>query len=154
MLRIVAIDRLRFAPFRAAADEYLGRLRRYVAVEERELKPSQGRRSDAEVRADESARLLDALPAGATYVVALDERGRTPTSPELARLLGRQIELARPIALLLGGALGHDESLRTRADLVLALSALTLPHELARVVLYEQLYRAMTILRGEPYHKS
>lgn len=149
---VLAIDRLRQAPLRSVADDYLKRLRRYVSCDERELKPTRGRRSDTELRADESARLLGAVPPGA-YLIALDERGRTPTSVELAELLRRQLDLSREIVLVVGGALGHHPSLRERADLVLALSTLTLPHELARVVLYEQLYRAMTILRGEPYHK-
>jgi len=151
-LTVLAIDKLRYRPWREAADEYLGRLERYGSVEERELKPTQGRRRKDQRRSDESTRLLEAAPQGA-WLIALDERGKQMKSRSLARRIQRERSVGRTICCLVGGALGHDPSLRQRADFVLGLSKLTLPHELARVVLYEQLYRAMTIIRGEPYHK-
>jgi 23S rRNA (pseudouridine1915-N3)-methyltransferase len=85
--------------------------------------------------------------------VLLDERGTEETSAALARRVARWLERGQDVALVVGGSDGLSDAVRARADEVLALSRMTLPHRLARVVLLEQLYRAMTILRGEPYHK-
>jgi 23S rRNA (pseudouridine1915-N3)-methyltransferase len=86
-------------------------------------------------------------------VVLLDERGTEETSAALAKRVARWQAQARDVALVIGGSDGLSDAVRARGDEVLALSRMTLPHRLARVVLLEQLYRAMTILRGEPYHK-
>ena len=85
--------------------------------------------------------------------MALDERGREMTSPELARRVGSWLEGGRDVALVVGGSDGLSEDVLARADERLSLSRLTLAHRLVRLVLVEQHYRAMTILRGEPYHK-
>jgi 23S rRNA (pseudouridine1915-N3)-methyltransferase len=85
---------------------------------------------------------------------ALDERGKQLDSAELARALQKQMTAGSPgIAFLIGGAEGLPEEARASADLVLSLGRLTLAHRLARLVLLEQLYRALTIIRGEPYHR-
>jgi 23S rRNA (pseudouridine1915-N3)-methyltransferase len=86
-------------------------------------------------------------------VVALDERGSEYTSVELARRVERWLHAGRDVALVIGGADGLSVDAMARAGEKLALSRMTLAHRLARLVLVEQLYRAMTILRGEPYHK-
>jgi len=88
-----------------------------------------------------------ALPKNA-YVVALDERGKDLTTEQFAKLLQRET------AFVIGGADGLDEKIRKEAALLLRLSALTLPHALAQVVLLEQIYRAATILTGHPYHRA
>jgi 23S rRNA (pseudouridine1915-N3)-methyltransferase len=88
-----------------------------------------------------------APPKGARLVV-LDERGRDYTTDQFARLLGE------PSAFVIGGAEGLSAALKDRADLLLRLSSLTLPHALAQVLLVEQLYRAATLLTGHPYHRS
>jgi 23S rRNA (pseudouridine1915-N3)-methyltransferase len=85
--------------------------------------------------------------------VALDERGRALATAPLAAQLGRWRDEGREVAFLIGGPDGLDPAVRQEADLVLALSALTLPHALARVVLAEQLYRAFSILHNHPYHR-
>jgi 23S rRNA (pseudouridine1915-N3)-methyltransferase len=143
-LIVAAVGRLKAGPLRELQDEYLKRLAAaasLVEVEERRKLPDL-RRREAEL-------LLGAVPSG-MRVVALDERGRSLTSPDFARRLGDLGEAA----FLLGGADGLDESVRTRADVVLALGAMTWPHLLARVMLLEQLYRATTILAGHPYHRG
>jgi len=150
-IHCVAIDKVRYKPFRAACDEYLGRLKHYLKLTERELKPGT-RSKPSQVKTDEAQRLLAAVSTG-HLIVALDERGARWDSPTLAQWLGTQRDLSRPVTFLIGGAAGLAPEVRDAADVTLRLSDLTLPHELARVVLYEQLYRAMTILRGEPYHK-
>jgi 23S rRNA (pseudouridine1915-N3)-methyltransferase len=150
-LHCIAIDRLRSPHYRAAADDYLQRLRRYLPCQELELKPFQARSVDV-VRQHEAEKLLQASPEGAK-LIALDERGRSMNSTDFARWIGSHVDLSQDLCFVIGGAHGLDQQVRDRAKLLLQLSDMTLPHELARVVLYEQLYRAMTILRGEPYHK-
>ena len=90
-----------------------------------------------------------------TYRIALDERGWRPTTTELVQRIDalEQRGDIKTVTFLIGGADGHSEDLRGSCDLVLSLSSLTLQHELALVVLLEQLYRAYTIKRGEPYHR-
>ena len=117
-----------------------------VVVAEEPHGPQDRRR---EVEAD---RLLAAVKPGGR-VVALDERGRGMTSPALAERIGTwRDQGVRHISLLIGGSYGLHERVREQADLILALSELTFPHQLVRVVLAEQLYRAFTILEGRPYH--
>lgn len=103
------------------------------------------------VRAREGERLRAALPPKA-YAVALDARGKECTTEELAVWLSARELDARPLAFLIGGHQGLDEATLAAAHERLALSRLTLTHELARLVLLEQLYRAMTIKAGHPYH--
>jgi 23S rRNA (pseudouridine1915-N3)-methyltransferase len=86
-------------------------------------------------------------------MIACDVQGRTMTSEEFAKCLQDLRERARNVAILIGGAFGLGEAVRRRASSTLSLAPWTLPHELARLVLAEQLYRAGTIGRGEPYHK-
>ncbi len=109
-------------------------------------------RTPEESRRLEGERLRERLPAGAE-TVALDLHGAPWSSEDLARLLGRWRDASRPMAFLVGGSGGLDPALTAACRHRWSLGAITLPHELARVVLLEQLYRAFTILRGEPYHK-
>lgn len=154
-LRILCVGR----PGRLLADaiaEYERRAGRYwnlATVELREERAGKGR-SAADVRGRESTRLLERVPAG-LEVVALTRRGSHWDSTRLARRLERQAVMARPgIVFLIGGAIGLDDRAIDRADECISLSSFTLPHDLARLVLTEQLYRAGTIVRGEPYHKG
>jgi 23S rRNA (pseudouridine1915-N3)-methyltransferase len=119
-----------------------------------EIKPEKGRsRSEGEIIDIESRRLIAALPPQGK-VVTLDERGREMTSVELSRWLEKEtIHNPHGVSFVMGGDLGLNDEIRSRAGLVLALSQMTLPHELARVVLLEQLYRACTLIRNIAYHK-
>ena len=137
--RVVAVGRLRATVFRAACDDYLARLKRYARVEEWEAK--------------DEARLLEAVPEGSRLVV-LAERGEEWTSEQLADWTARWEMDGRDLAFAIGGAEGVPEPVLERAERVWSLSRLTFPHELARVLVYEQLYRAYTIRRGEPYHRG
>jgi 23S rRNA (pseudouridine1915-N3)-methyltransferase len=120
-----------------------------VEVEVREA----SRASSAAVQLkDEAGRLREKLPAG-SRVVVLDRSGKGLTSEALARELDKWRTAARPVSLVIGGSNGLAPDLVQSADLAWSLGPLTLPHELARVVVLEQVYRAWTILRGEPYHK-
>jgi 23S rRNA (pseudouridine1915-N3)-methyltransferase len=101
----------------------------------------------------EAEALLRGLPDGAT-LVALDREGQAWTSEELAARVDRWRGAARPVAFMIGGSDGLAPALVARAGERWSLGPLTLPHELARVVVYEQLYRAFTILEGHPYHRA
>lgn len=108
--------------------------------------------SPTQVSEREGDRLLARVPATAA-LVACDEGGRSFTSAGFAAWLGDRRDAAQDVAFVIGGAYGLSPGVRARATLSLALAAWTLPHEMARLVLAEQLYRAGTLLRGEPYHK-
>lgn len=148
----MAVGRPR-GPLREAAADYearLGRALRLEVVEVREEPLQRG--TTAEVLAREAARIAPQVDG--LRVVCLDRAGTALGSEELAALL-REAEERPPqrTAFVIGGSAGLDPALLARADRRLSLGPLTLPHQLARVVLAEQLYRATTILRGEPYHR-
>ncbi len=150
-LTLVAVGKLR-PVFRAAADEYLGRLPRYGRIAEFEVREA-GRAPNAEEGCrQEGARLRERIGAG-SHLVALDREGTAWSSEKLAVRLDHWRLAARPVTLLLGGSHGLDPALLASCNERWSLGPLTLPHELARVVVYEQLYRAWTILHHEPYHK-
>jgi 23S rRNA (pseudouridine1915-N3)-methyltransferase len=151
-LRLLAVGRDRSGLFAPAVDEYVKRLGRVVRFELTELPEARRHAGTPQAKAEEGETILKRLAPG-ERVVALDERGDQPTSVELARRVGRWLEGGRDVALVIGGADGLAEAVLARADERLGLSRLTLAHRLARLVLVEQLYRATTILRGEPYHK-
>lgn len=151
-LALVAVGALR-PGFREMCDEYLRRLGRYAKATEHEVKEA-GRVPEGPARrAEEARRLREALPAGA-HVVALARDGKSWTSAELAKRLDQWRLAARPVALVIGGSTGLDPEFIQGAHERWSLGPLTLPHELARVVIAEQLYRAFTILEGGPYHKG
>jgi 23S rRNA (pseudouridine1915-N3)-methyltransferase len=102
---------------------------------------------------EEGKRILAALRAD-THLVMLDERGRSRTSLALSEWLGERLRDGRELAFAIGGPDGFAEPVRTRAQESWSLSPLTLPHALVRVVLIEQLYRAVTLLDGHPYHRE
>jgi len=137
--RLVAVGRMKNAALRAACDDYIDRLRHYTTVEEREVK--------------DEARVLGAVPEG-TRLVALTRRGEEWTSGQLAEWAGRWEMDGRDVAFAIGGSETLPDDVLRKADRLWSLGRLTLPHELARVVVYEQLYRAYTIRRGEPYHRG
>jgi len=143
------------AEFGEAAEKYLGRIERFFPVQVTEVaaeKSRRNKRDDAIIHA-ESARLVAAIPPQGTTVV-LDERGRLQDSLRFAKWLERQtIHNPHGVHFVLGGDLGLDDAIRERGDMLLALSPMTLPHELARVVLLEQMYRACTLMRNVTYHK-
>jgi 23S rRNA (pseudouridine1915-N3)-methyltransferase len=152
---LVVVGRVR-GMMDAPVAEFERRARRYFPLEVVEVKEesaSRGRTAQ-QVMEEEGKRLLARVPAGAE-VVALDRKGAAWSSERLARYLDELAIRASPgTAFLIGGAFGLSDEVLARADHRLSLSALTFPHELARLMMAEQLYRAGTILRGEPYHKG
>ena len=136
---VVAEGKLRQAPSRALCDDYLKRLRRYTRTEMIEVRGAD--------------RLRAAVPADARSV-AVTPDGSGWSSAEVARRLARWKLEGRDVAFVVGGADGLPRSLVDEAEARWSLSPLTLPHELARVLVLEQLYRAESILKGEPYHRG
>lgn len=150
---VVSVDRLRAGWARDAVKEYLGRAARYCAVERQVVKAARG---DGPAAAEEEGeRILKAAAlTGSDRLVALDPAGVALPSEEWARLLeGWAAEGVARVVFAVGGAAGLAPLVRAAAHRTVSLGPQTLSHELAQVVLSEQLYRAWTIVRGEPYHK-
>lgn len=150
---IIAVGRLKGWAAEGCED-YLERLRRYFPVEVVEvLEEDMNRRSSEEVLDAEARRVLKRIPAG-TYTVALDrERGKQRSSEELAQKLETLgVSGHSHVAFVVGGPLGLSSEVLEKADFRLSFGEITLPHALARVVLLEQLFRAVKIERGEKYH--
>ena len=158
-IAIAAIGRLKSGPERDLVDRYVERARalgRQIGLTGFDIAESAEARagSPAERKKQEAEPLLARL-APTDIVIALDETGRGLTSPDLARKIGAWRDENRPAArFLVGGPDGLDRAVRQRADLVLSFSPLTWPHQLVRVMLAEQLYRAATLLAGHPYHRN
>jgi 23S rRNA (pseudouridine1915-N3)-methyltransferase len=151
-LRIAAVGRLKEPHWRAACEEYLKRLRPYATVEVVEVPDRDIGTDPSKAVAAEGADLLRALPEG-SYVIALDLAGAQRTSEQLSADLAELMVHGRSdVTFVIGGSAGLSAGVRARADASLSLSAMTLPHQLARVVVLEQVYRAFRIMRNEPYH--
>ncbi|HEX9581345.1 MAG TPA: 23S rRNA (pseudouridine(1915)-N(3))-methyltransferase RlmH [Gemmatimonadales bacterium] len=153
VLHVLAVGRLPSGALRDACADYARRLGHHAPVSLREVRAGPAHATPDERCRVEGERLLAAVPRGAR-TVALSRTGRPETSDGLARRLADWQVAATDVAFLVGGPYGLSPDVLARCDSRLSLSALTLPHELARLVLLEQLYRAGTILQGTPYHKG
>ncbi len=153
-LTIVCMGRTRERFIQEGIAKYVRFLKPYVAVEVKELKEEkiQDLRDAPAVRKKEAEKIFKTVPPGA-HLVALDERGKEFTSHEFAGFLNSTLESGtKDLVFVLGGAMGLDEMVTAGAKTVVALSRWTLTHEMARLVLLEQLYRAFTIIKGKTYH--
>ncbi len=151
-LLLIAVGRLR-PELRASCDDYRRRLQRFVTTDELELRESSREPSPGRQRQAEAGLFRRKLPDRAT-VVATTRGGEPWSSDELAGKMESWHLAGRPLAVMIGGSHGLDPELTAEADHRWSLGPLTLPHEIARLVVYEQLYRAWTILKGMPYHKG
>ena len=150
-IKILAVGRAAGTPEAALVSEYLKRLPWPVDIREIEVK---GRLKAAERGRRENDLLIKAIPSDARLVV-LDEGGSRLTSAEFAKTIDRWRQQAiNTLAFMIGGADGLNETVKMRADAVISLSDMTLPHLMARAVLAEQIYRAYTILENHPYHRA
>ncbi len=154
-LRLICVGKLSEPFLREGSDEYSNRLKRYLPFSCLELKEEKagGKKADARViRELEGDKILAKISPDA-FVIVLDERGTGLTSEDLADLLGRHmVQGTLEIAAVIGGAYGLSDKVKQRGNLILSLSAMTFTHQMARLFLLEQLYRAFTIIRNEPYH--
>lgn len=158
-LTILAVGRMKAGPERELLDRYVKRVAGIAPslglspVEWKELDESRARRTE-ERRAEEARAILAAVPKGA-WLTLLDEQGAAQTSEQWAAELGKARDASTPAyAIVIGGPDGLDPSLRATARSVLCFGAMTWPHQLVRVMAGEQIYRAMTILAGHPYHRA
>ena len=155
---ILAVGRMKEKPYRMMADEYMKRLSRYGKFEEVELPdlPEPANTSPAmerQIREKEGEAILSRIRPG-SHVVALTIPGKQWDSPGLSRHLDELMTRgASDITFVIGGSLGLSEQVIARAEEEMSMSKMTFPHQLARVMLMEQLYRAMKIRAGERYHK-
>lgn len=155
---IICVGKLKEKYLSAGVEEYLKRLRAYAKVEIRETKeePFSEPLNEKNLAAvlDKEAERVSALIPSRFYVIALDRRGEQPSSSELAALMEEQCVYGQGnIAFIIGGPLGLAQSVLDKADYILSFSKFTFPHQLMRLILMEQIYRALTIINKEKYHK-
>lgn len=150
---IIAVGHLKEPFWREAAAEYLKRLSRYASVRVTEVADKDPAQGTGHALAKEAAGIMRTLPQGA-HVIALDVAGKQVSSEEFAQKLDQlALEGKSHVAFVLGGSHGIDRAVLAHAAERLSFGPITLPHNLARIVLLEQVYRAFRISRGEPYHK-
>jgi len=158
LITLAAVGRLKAGPERELYDRYAGRIAAAgkslgLGFALRELPESRATSATAR-KEQEAAALLAVLPEGAV-IVALDESGKTVDSRAFAERIGRwRDDGTASVAFVIGGADGHGPALLERASLRLAFGAMTWPHQLVRIMAAEQLYRAITIISGHPYHRD
>lgn len=153
-LSVLAVGHRQPAWVNEGCAEYLKRMPRELPLTVSEIKPEpRGSKTREQLLNAEKARIREALAAGSRIVV-LDEKGDDLTTLKLARRLEAWMQDGRDVALLIGGADGLDEEFKAQADDRLRLSSLTLPHGMARLLLCEQLYRAVSVLKNHPYHRE
>lgn len=159
LMNLVAVGRMKSGPERELVSRYLdratacGKPLALSGFEVRELPES--RASSAQSRKVEEATAIGSKLPETGYLIVLDERGKSVSSKNFASIIEKQRDAGtKAMSFVIGGADGLDKSLRTKADMVLSFSPLTWPHQIVRLLLAEQLYRATTILSGHPYHRS
>jgi 23S rRNA (pseudouridine1915-N3)-methyltransferase len=152
-LTIAAVGKLRTPHWQSAQRDYLQRLQRYVNLVLVEVRDLAGSTLPDDTAIAREGQALSQAVKDVPWTIALDATGPQLDSEGLADYLRRHVETYRDLAFLIGGPIGLSPDVLAGCSARLSLSRLTLPHELARIVLLEQLYRAMTILGGEPYHK-
>ena len=135
--------------------DYFERLKHYVKTDLRiipDLKNTKNM-SETEQLRREGEGIIKELPPG-NFIILMDEKGRKYSSVEFSRFLERKISEAKDISIVIGGAYGFSDDLVQKADMKISLSDMTFSHQMVRMILLEQVYRAFTILKGEPYHHS
>jgi 23S rRNA (pseudouridine1915-N3)-methyltransferase len=149
---VLSVGRDRSGWFETAVQGYADRLQHYTRLELKELPEPKGKQKAGPSLRHEAAGILAARRSG-ELLIALDEHGERLDTQALARLLGEAQLRSQDLLFVVGGDDGLDATVLAAAGRVMSLSAMTLPHRLARLVLVEQLYRGFTLLRGEPYHR-
>ena len=157
-ITVLAVGKIKEKYFTGAVEEYAKRLSRFcrlelVEVADEKTPDGAGRAQELQIRIKEGERILQKLP-GSSFVVALAIDGRMLDSVELSRQMERwNVNGISHITFVIGGSLGLSPQVLERADMKLSFSKMTFPHQLMRVILCEQIYRAYRIINGEPYHK-
>lgn len=152
-IQLISVGRMQEAPLRELAERYMARIPRYMPFEAVVIPDLKTRTPNTEQQKLREGEAILARVAPGDFVVLMDERGKEFSSRELAEFIDRKAQtLSRNLTFIIGGPYGFSPAVYERADLKVALSRMTFTHEMARTLTCEQLYRAMTILRGEPYH--
>ncbi len=153
-LKVIVVGRVRQGYLRTALGEFTQRINKYSSLEIIEIKEERiASRADSErIKEEEAERIISKLDSH-SYKIALDEQGKELSSLKFARLFEEVSRKGyRQMSFIIGGALGLSSRIKEQADLILTLSRMTFTHEMIRLFLLEQIYRAFTIIRGEPYH--
>lgn len=155
-LQVIAVGKLREAYFKAACDEYAGRIKHFLSLDEAEVPSATsdtGNGTGKGALQAEADAIIKQIPQG-SKLIALDIRGKQLSSEQLSQFLqDEMLASTNRLSFAIGGAWGLAPALLDSAALRLSFSPMTFPHELARVMLYEQLYRALSLWKGLPYHK-
>ena len=156
-ITVLAIGKLKEAYWRAASEEYLKRLGRYVRIQVTELEdlPVPERATagqNAQILEKEGTSILDRI-SSRDYVVIMDIGGKDLTSEQLSEHIEAWQMSGRDVFIVIGGSLGLSDEVRKRADERISMGRMTFPHQLARIMILEQIYRGYKIISGEPYHK-
>jgi 23S rRNA (pseudouridine1915-N3)-methyltransferase len=156
-LTIITVGTLKESYLKDAVSEYKKRLSQYAKVDEVNIKEEKIQNEDDKSEINraleaEADKIIAAIPKGAS-VIALCVEGKQYDSPALAEIIGRMNDKSGKIALIIGSSHGLSERVKRESELRLSVSALTFPHQLMRVILFESLYRSFTILAGKKYHK-
>ena len=138
-IALICIGKLREPFFKDAAGEYVKRIRKFVPIDIIEIEDDENR--------------LNRVIENADYLMVLDERGKQLTSVEFANLLKEVSMSRRNLYMVIGSWAGISEEIKKRADIMLSLSKMTFPYQLARVIILEQIYRAFNLIKGTNYHK-
>lgn len=154
-LRVITVGHKMPDWITAGFNEYTKRMPREARIELHEIKPEprNSGKTSAQIMEAEAQRILAVLPSGC-LAIALDEHGQQPTTRQLANWMGEWLAGGQDVAFIIGGADGLHERVKQAAQRLMALSALTLPHAMVRVLLAEQLYRAHSLLHNHPYHRE
>jgi 23S rRNA (pseudouridine1915-N3)-methyltransferase len=153
-LSLLCIGKLSASWLQEGANDYNKRVNRYLPLSIDELKECKlGKKADSrQIIQQEGEQLLARVPQGA-YTIALDEKGKLFTSEDFASLFDRHMMDSTPeLTFIIGGPYGLSSAIKDKANLTMSLTPMTLTHQMARLILLEQVYRGMTILRNEPYH--
>ena len=151
-IKLIVVGKTKISYIQQGIDDFLKRLSRYAQVEMTVVKPVV-KHPEGQILTLEGENLLKKV-APDDYVVALDRKGRQFNSEQFSRFFVECMNKGRNhIAFIIGGQLGLAEDVQQKANMVLSLSAMTFTHDMSRLILLEQIYRAMTILHGEPYHR-
>lgn len=151
---LLCVGRTTYAPFKESIDRYASRIVRYIPFEIKELPDVRTTKAmtEEQQKRREGDSILESLQPG-DFLMLLDERGREYTSREFSSFIeGKMVNLPGRLVFAVGGPYGFSQAVYDRANAKLSLSKMTFPHEMVRIFFTEQIYRAMTIMRGEPYH--
>lgn len=154
-ITLIQTGKTRFSYLQEGISDYQSRLKHYINFEEITLPDIKNAKSlsFAEIKKKEGEQLLKIIDKS-SFLILLDEKGKQSSSEEFAEFIRKSMNSGRDIVLVIGGAFGFSEEVYNRANDKISLSKMTFSHQLVRLIFAEQLYRAMTIIKGEPYHHS